>query len=114
MKVSYSTQDFKLTDDLEKYANNKIARLVKKVPRRLRPNATFEITFGQVVRKADKLNTCSVGLAFGDVELLAKETTQHMYAALDIAAAHIEQQLKNYSQTQRHRLLGRSPRIPDQ
>lgn len=107
MKTLYSADGLELTGELAKYANNKTARLAKKIPRQLRMVAACKVTFSQAVEDAAKMSTCTVVLTLGDTRLEARETTQHMYAALDIAVVHIEQQIENYKRTHPRTLLSR-------
>ena len=109
MTIGYSTKGLELTNELEKYANGKVVRLRRRIPRRLRAHASCKVAFVQVTRKGTKFSTCEVTLALDRVEFKAKETTLHMYAALDVAAVYIEQQLRDYVRTQRHGLLRRRP-----
>jgi len=96
MKIHFSVQKFDLTPELEKYASVKVIRLVRRLPRRPRSTADCHIHFSQRQKKDVKFNTCSLTLKLADAELQATETTQHMYAALDIAVVHIEQQIRDY------------------
>ena len=105
MKINYSTRGFELTGELEKYANGKLARLNRKVPRRFRAKATCHVEFVQATRKGMKINTCDMTLTLHDAEFTTRETTRHMHAALDIAAVQIEQQLKDYARNHRRRLF---------
>jgi|GEM_PF-864261 len=97
MKVRYSATGYELTPELEKYAAVKVARLRRKLPHGVRVAADCEIAFAQTRRQGAKFNTCTLTLHFDDTSLRSSETTLHMYAALDIATVHIEQQLKNYA-----------------
>lgn len=107
MKTLYSAEGLELTGELTKYANGKSAHLARKIPRRLRSKAACKVSFGQTASSEHKLNTCRIVLTLDDTELRAEETTQHMYAALDIAAVHIEQQLAEYIHTHRRQGLFR-------
>jgi ribosomal subunit interface protein len=113
MKVHYSTRGFELTAELEKYANGKMARLTRKVPRRFKADSMCEVAFSQAMRKDNKLSTCSITLSLNGTDIKAKETTQHMYAALDIAVVDIEQQLKDYIRKRRRGIL-RHRRTPEE
>ena len=104
MTVGYSAKGLTLTNELEKYANGKVARLNRRVPRRFRAHASYKVAFVQTTRKGTKFNTCEVTLTLEGTEFKAKETTLHMYAALDVAVVYIEQQLKDYVRTRRRRL----------
>lgn len=102
MKIHLSASGFELTSELEKYANTKVAQLVRQVPRKLRPTAVCKIHFTQKLPpKAVAMNTCSITFSLDAAELKAEETTQHMYVALDIAAVHIAHQLADYATKQR-------------
>jgi putative sigma-54 modulation protein len=107
MKIHFAADGIELTVELEKYANSKIAHLARKVPRRYRTYASFKVVFSQVIRKGTKQCTCDLNLWIDDTDLRAEETTQHMYASLDIAAVHIEQQLRDYLRRKRRGLLGK-------
>lgn len=103
MKVRYSATGYELTRELEKYASAKVTKFTRKLPRRVRGAADCEVSFAQTRRGESKFNTCTVNLRFDDTVLTASETTLHMYAALDIAAVHIEQQLKSYLRSNKNR-----------
>lgn len=107
MKTQFSTKGIDLTSELEKYANRKVAHISRRVPRKLRATVDCEVAFARATKKGTKLNTCTITLGIDDVELKACETTQHMYAALDIAAVQIEQQLKDYVRKELGGLLRR-------
>jgi ribosome-associated translation inhibitor RaiA len=111
MTIDCSAKGFTLTTDLEKYAHNKAARLKRRLPRKFREGACCRIRFTQVVRKGTKHNTCNITFTFDDSEFKVAETTLHMYAALDVAAVNVEQQLRDYVKMHRRGLLGRRPRI---
>lgn len=100
MKVHMSAQGFELTGELKKYANNKVAGLAKRVPRKLRSETICEVYFAQVRKKGAKFNTCSIRFKLDNTELKAEETTLHMYTALDIATVHVERQLIDFAAKQ--------------
>lgn len=83
-----------MSEELAKYTRGKLERLDKYIPRADRPTALVEVAF----REQGALKTCSVSVKFRREELVTSETTQHMYASLDIAAAAVEQSLKEYRQ----------------
>jgi len=107
MKINFSANGLELTSELEKYANRKVSRIARRVPRGLRSTAGCHVVFAQAIRKGIKFSTCTITLAFDGNELKAQETTQHMYAALDIATVQIEQQLKDCARKRRNGLLRR-------
>ena len=95
MKILFSAKGFEVTSDLEKYANRKVSKLAKRIAYKGRDLAECNVFFKKVMRKGTKFNTCEISLKTEENEFKAKETTQHMYAALDIAVVQIEQQLRD-------------------
>ena len=105
MKIYYVAESFDLTKELEKYSERKAKQLRRIVPRQLRKNAVCQMEFTRKLQGDKKLNTCCVTLEVADTELKVTETTQHMYASLDVATVHMQHQLADYSaRTRRHRL----------
>ncbi len=111
MKIHITSRGLDLTTDLEKYANRKLARLAKKVPRRKRAEAVCKIVFAQVRRRGKEINTCSIDFVFNSTQLRAQETTLHMYAALDIAAVHMERQIIDFAAQHRRPLRAQVRRL---
>jgi ribosomal subunit interface protein len=111
MKVRFATEGFELTTELDKYAARKVAQMTRRIPRKPKADASCEVRFAHSERAGVKHNTCSITFTLGKEELKAEESTQHMYAALDIAAVRIQQQLETYAKRQKkHRLQSRLKR----
>lgn len=111
MKVRFSAEGFELTTELDKYAARKVIQMSRHVPRKDKAEATCEVHFAQVEKAGVKHSTCTVTFVLGSQELKAEETTQHMYAALDIAAVRIEQQLEAFGRRRKtHGLRARFKR----
>lgn len=96
MKIHLSCSGFELDSELEKYAAGKAAQMAKGLPRKLRPHASCTIHFAQGRAGGAKISTCSVRLTAGQASFTAEESTQHMYAALDIATVNIAQQVLDH------------------
>lgn len=109
MEIRLTTHGFEITAELEKYLVAKQAIIRRNVPRAQRSHASCQFHFTQTLLAGVKSNTCSITIRLSDVELKAKETTRHMYAAVDIATVHMEQQLKGYASTHRKRFLRGRP-----
>lgn len=105
MKIHITVSGLDLTSELEKYANVKIARLSRRVPKGLRASASCTVHFSQVRKKGAKFNTCIVSFELDGAELKSEETTLHMYSALDVAAVHLEKQLVDFAAQQGGRSL---------
>lgn len=106
MEKRISAEGFDIKNELKKYTNKKLSRIKRRVPRKSRATAKCDISFSQVRRRDIKHCTCTIVLTIDDMRYTAKETTTHMYAALDIASVHIEQQLRAYRREQPRGLLG--------
>jgi ribosomal subunit interface protein len=97
MKTHFIASGFELTTELERYAQHKLIEIGRRVPRSVRAGVSCTIHFDQKHKKEDKISTCTVVLVLPDTELHTRETTSHMYAALDIAVVNINQQLRDYA-----------------
>ena len=105
MTIIQTASGITLTKELEKYSQRKAKQLGHIVPRQFRKDAVCQVEFTRKTTGNKKYNTCSVTLEVADTELKVTETTQHMYASLDVATVHMQHQLADYSaRTRRHRL----------
>jgi len=96
MKVNIVSKGFELTPELQTYTTRKIAKLVRRLPHAARPLVDCEIRLTRTVRKEAPRTTCKLIFRIDAVELTASETTEHIYTALDITVADIDQQLREY------------------
>lgn len=92
MILKISAENFELSENLSKYTRNKLESLEKYVPRADRPTTLAEVVFS----KQGALKTCQLSVKLRREELQAREITQHIYASLDVAAASVEQRLRDY------------------
>lgn len=109
LSYDVTAKNFSPTPALEKYIQQKVTATEKYVPRILRESAHLQINMHQAGPEGNRRCTCEIGLKIPSFSVHAKETTQHMYAAVDVAIAHIRQQLAEYKAQQqpaklRHRL----------
>ncbi len=107
LKNVVTAEKFVLNSDLQKYTQKKIDGLEKYIPKHARLSAHTEVRFLQEHAKDKKQSVCEITLHLPHENLFASETTGHMYAALDIATAHIQAQLRTYKAKygKPHRLL---------
>lgn len=106
MKTQLVARGFELSAELEKYTQHKLATIRRRVPRAARPEVLCTVQFIKKRTKAAENKTCRLTLILPHEKLEAEETTQHMYAALDIATEHMVQQLRDYKGRHRRRNLG--------
>ncbi|MFA6609164.1 MAG: ribosome-associated translation inhibitor RaiA [Candidatus Paceibacterota bacterium] len=88
-----------LTDDLKKYITKKIGKLDRYMPRHARESAHAEVFVKEIIIKAKKENVCEVVLHLPGTNLMTKEATINMFAAVDIVEAKLKNQLKKYKET---------------
>ncbi len=99
-RLEISGIHFTLDDDVRKYAAKKIGRLDQYISRHARKSLHAEVKLQQHKVKAKKECSCEVILHLPHDTLTAKETTINMFAAIDIVAAKLKNQLKRYKETQ--------------
>ena len=89
-----SAEGFDLAQKLQKYTAGKVKDIEKYIPRKARPAAVLAVHFKESRRGQDK--TCTLALQLPEETLAVRETTGHMYAALDIATVEMRRQLAEY------------------
>jgi len=87
-----TAEDFELGEELAKYARGKLENLDKYLPHKDRATTLLEVTFSE----QGALKTCQLTVKLRREEIIARETTQHMYASLDVAVVAVEQRLRDY------------------
>ena len=96
LQIILTAEKFTPTDELAKYANKKVSALERYIPRKARPSARAEVRLKRVGEDEKRQSTCDITLHLPKASLHAKETTQHMYAALDVVTASLRQQITDY------------------
>jgi len=94
LEYTFSADGFESLPKLKKYCSTKLVTLEKYVPRRARASAKLDVRFW--LDHAKRQKTCRLVLVLPEAVLTVTETTDHAYAALDIAAAEIKRQLAEY------------------
>ena len=93
MQIELMAHGFDMGGELEKYTKKKLASLQRHVPRKVRDEATCKVAFSVVEFEGGKASTCNIVLRTGDATYNASESTEHMYAAFDIATARVRLRL---------------------
>ncbi len=109
LQILLTGEKFTPSPKLEKYVHQKLQGLEKYIPRAARESAQIEVRLKQTGAQDKQINTCDLTLLLPTASLHARETTGHMYAALDVATANIHHQITEYKSrhepaTLRHRL----------
>jgi putative sigma-54 modulation protein len=96
VELSITAKHVELSERLEKYVRGKVSKLEKYVPRAARSDIRVEVRLVQKAAEGAPGCACELTLHLPQVTLVASETTQHIYAAVDVAVAHVGEQLKTY------------------
>ncbi|MDD6181272.1 MAG: ribosome hibernation-promoting factor, HPF/YfiA family [Desulfovibrionaceae bacterium] len=90
MNITFTFKNFEPSDHLKKYAR----RRMEKLGRFFGKSAGLEV---QVVLAVDKFrHTCEVAVAGEGLHLAASESSQEMYASIDLVTDKLEAQIKKH------------------
>ncbi len=96
LKIILTAEKFTPDDELEKYAYKKVAALERYLPRHSRGSAQAEVRLKRAAKGEKSQNTCDITLHLPQSSLHAKETMEHMFAAIDVVSASIRHQIAEY------------------
>ncbi len=96
LAVVITSEKFELTPKLERYIRKKVKELEKYIPRAARESAQADVRLKQSPSKTKQSATCDLTLYLPKAALHARETTEHMYAAFDVAVASVQHQIAEY------------------
>lgn len=85
-----------LDNTTKKYVEKKIGRLDRFLPRHARKSATAEVILKEVNRSHGNKYEAEVVLYVPDKQLMAKDSTMNVMAAVDIVEAKLANQLRKY------------------
>lgn len=88
-----------LTDEVEAYARQKIGRLDKYVPKKVRKSARVDIKLKQSRAKKKLDCTCEVIIHLPKETITISETETTMLAAIDVVENKLKNRLKKYKDT---------------
>ncbi len=91
---AFSAEGFESVEKLHKYTDAKLKDLQKYIPRKSRESAQFSVHFA--LDKKLQQKSCRLNLSLPHQKLTASETAEHVYSALDIAAAELKRQMADY------------------
>ena len=87
---------YELTDQTKKYVLKKVGRLDRYLPRHARKSASAEVVLRQVDKPKGNKYEAEIILNVPDKQMVAKDTTMNVLAAIDIAEAKILNQVQKY------------------
>lgn len=117
-KIDISGVHMEVGDELKKYVQKKLGRLDHYVPRHARESVHLEVRLKEGKAKDKNERTCELVLHLPGENIVVKETTVNIYAAIDIVETKLRHQLKKYkdlhaSPRLRQRLLTRLKHRPN-
>jgi len=104
-KIDIRGVKIELEPKLKEYVHKKIGQLDKYVSKHDRESLRAQVTLREQTIKAKKECTCEVIFHLPHDQLVTKETTINIYAAIDIVEAKLRNQLK------KHKELHGNPRL---
>ena len=96
--IDISGIHYEVSDDLKKYITKKVGRLDRFVPRQARKTMHAEVKLSELKTKSDR-NQCEIIIHLPESQVMAKESTVNMFAAIDIVETKVKNQLKKYKAT---------------
>lgn len=88
-----------IDDKLRKYTEKKLGGLDRFMSRHARESAHLEVTLKESQPKGGKQCHCDITLHMPHENIVIKEATINMYAAIDIVEGKLKMQLKKYKDT---------------
>ena len=115
-KFELSATHLELDDRLKKYVTRKLASVDKYLAKQIRPSAHMEVRLKEHKSNGQKQSVCDVTFFLPHDTLKITESTQNIYAAIDIVEAKLKQQVKKYKELhmggkRRRRLFARARNV---
>jgi putative sigma-54 modulation protein len=95
-RIDKTGLNLELDGDLKKYIDKKVGRLDRYMPRHARKSVHAEVKMRETGNKAGDKYLCEAVLHLPGGQVMAKESTLNMFAAVDIVEAKLKNQLKKY------------------
>ncbi|CAN5129609.1 hypothetical protein BH09PAT3_BH09PAT3_0420 [soil metagenome] len=96
-----------IDDKLRKYVDRKLGGLDRLMSKHSKESAHLEVALKETNSKSGKQCHCDLTLHLPHGNIVIKESTMNMYAAVDIAEAKLKMQLKKYKESHDRGKLGR-------
>lgn len=95
-KIDITGVHLEVDDELKKYVYKKLGRQDRYIPKAYRESVHLEVKLKESKAKNKEERTCEVILHLPGENIVIKESTVNMYAAIDIVEAKLHSQLKKY------------------
>jgi len=101
VRIEISGHNYEVTDELEAYINKRIKKLTKRLNKHLKESAHIMVKLTEQDKSPTKKYEAEIILRLPPKEeMVAKDATVNMFAAVDIAEAKLESQLRKYKEKQ--------------
>lgn len=112
-KFELSATHLELDERLKKYVTRKLANIDKYLSKHIRPSAHLEVRLKEHKSSGQKQSVCDVTLHLPHGTIKIRESTQNIFASVDIAEAKLKQQVRRYKDAhtdgkRRRRLFARA------
>ena len=94
--IDISGLKYEVDDTTRRYVLSKISSLDRYLPRHARKSLTAEVKLKEVNRSNGNKYECEVVMHVPEHDLIAKDSTVNMLAAVDIVEEKLKNQLKKY------------------
>jgi len=112
-KFELSATHMELDDRLKKYATKKLANIDRYLSKHIRSSAHLEVRLKEHRSDGQKQSVCDVTLHLPQGTIKIRESTQNIFASVDIVEAKLKQQVRRYKEShtdgkRRRRLFARA------
>jgi len=112
-KFELSATQMELDERLKKYATKKLAYIDKYLSKHVRSSAHLEVRLKEHKSGGQKQSVCDVLLHLPHDTIKIRESTQNIFASIDIVEAKLKQQVRHYKELhtdgkRRRRLFARA------
>jgi ribosomal subunit interface protein len=98
INIDKSGINLALGEDVKKYIDKKIGHLSYLVPRAARKSMRIEVKIREANNKDGNKYVCEAIIHLPNAQVIAKESTINMFAAVDIVEAKLKNQLHAYKE----------------
>jgi len=105
-RIEVTGINIELGTDIKKYIQRKIGRLDRYIPKKARQSVHAEVKIWQTNAKNNDKYECEIILHVPEQQLMAKESTLNMFAAVDIVESKMKTQLHKYKEQHEAQHIG--------
>lgn len=96
MRVMVTAKHFEPDPELSRYISKKLEKLERYIPRHARQSAHIDVILHELKGRPTDHFECEFIIHLPHEQIVAKESTINMFAAVDIVEAKVKNQLRKY------------------